>query len=228
MSEPERRAARPHEDVAAWMRSDWDQRAAEDARFYINTREHRGFDFALSGCRDVFEVLGPIHQELRHDMRMLEVGCGIGRMLQFCAVLFAEVHGIDVAPAMVTQAREYLARAPNAHVHLGDGRSLAGLPAEHFDLVLSFQVFQHIPDKTVIADYVREAFRVLRPGGLFRFLVKTAPWDGQGPRPDTWNGVEVGRADLDGWLRSDPWRLRTAHDAEDPTKAWVLLQKPMA
>ena len=179
MTEQDRRNTPPPADVTAWMRSDWDQRGGEDARYYINTVEHRGFDFALSGCRDVFEILGLLRAELRHDMRMLEIGCGIGRMLQFFAVLFEEVHGIDIAPSMVAQARDYLKKSPNAKVWLGDGRTLAGLPSAHFDLAISFQVFQHIPSKDVITDYVRDTFRVLRKGGLFKFLVKTKPWNGQ-------------------------------------------------
>jgi len=226
MSERERREAAPPADVTAWMRRDWDARGGENAKYYINTSEHEGFDFALSGCRDAFEVLGHLHKELRHDMRVLEIGCGIGRMLQFFGVLFAEVHGIDVAPSMVEQARRYLARWSNVHVHLGDGRSLTGLPGDHFDLALSFQVFQHVPDRQVITDYVRDTFRALRGRGLFKFLVKTKPWAGQGRRPDTWCGVDVSRADVDHWLSLDPWQLRSAYDSDDPSKAWVVLQKP--
>jgi SAM-dependent methyltransferase len=226
MTEEQRRKRKPPKDVTTWMREDWDERAREDARYYINVKEHAGFDFALSGCRDAFQVLGPIHDLLRHDMKMVEIGCGMGRMLQFFAVLFAEVHGIDVAPGMVEQARRYLARSPNVIVHQGDGRSLTGLQDDYFDLVLSFQVFQHIPDRQVIDDYVREAFRVLKPGGLFRFLVKTRPWQGQGDQPDTWCGVELSEADVERWLQQDRWQKRNAHDAEDPTLAWVLLQKP--
>jgi SAM-dependent methyltransferase len=226
MSEQDRRVAPPPADVTAWMRSDWDARGGENAKFYINTREYDGFDFALSGCRDAFEVLGLLHKELRHDMRVLEIGCGIGRMLQFFGVLFEEVHGIDIAPSMVAQARQYLRKSPNVQVHLGDGRTLTGLPSDHFDLALSFQVFQHIPDRAVIDDYVRDTFRVLRSRGIFKFLVKTKPWDGQGERPDTWNGVDLSRADVDRWLALDPWQLRVAYDSEDPTKAWVVLQKP--
>jgi SAM-dependent methyltransferase len=227
MTEADRRRAPPLADVAAWMRADWDARGRENARFYINTSEHEGIDFALSGCRDAFESLGPLHRELRPDMRVLEIGCGIGRMLQFFGVLFAEAHGIDVAPSMVVQARDYLRRSANVTVHLGDGRSLAGLADAHFDLVVSFQVFQHIPDREVIADYVREAFRVLRPRGFAKVLVKTRPWEGQGPRPDTWCGADIGRADVQCWLAADPWQLRSFEPTPvDATTAWVLLQKP--
>src|SRR5262249_49316852 len=161
----------------------------------------------------------------RHDMHVVEIGCGIGRMLPFFAMLFAQVHGVDIAPAMVEQGRSLLAHLPNVRLHLGDGRSLTALPEQSCDLALSFQVFQHVPDKGVIRDYVADAFRVLRPGGFGKFLVKTRPWEGQGPEPDTWNGVDIARADLDQWLADRPWRLLSAYDFQDPTRTWVLLEK---
>ena len=40
------------------------------------------------------------------------------------------------------------------------------------DFVLSFAVFQHVPDRAAIVNYFREAARVLRPGGLFRLHMK--------------------------------------------------------
>jgi len=37
----------------------------------------------LSACRDAFEVIGHLHEELRHDMRRLEIGDGdVQRWLQ--------------------------------------------------------------------------------------------------------------------------------------------------
>lgn len=213
-------------DVTAWMRREWDARAGENARYYINDRQYTGFDFALSGCRDAFEVIGHLHDELHHDMRMLEIGCGIGRMLPFFGVLFAEVHGIDIAPGMIERGREHVRKSPNVHLHLGDGRTLTGLQSGWFDLVISFQVFQHVPSLDVITDYVRDTFRVLKPRGLFKFLVKNQPWKGQGPRPDTWNGVDVGDGDVQRWLQLDPWIGRAHYVSADPTLSWVVLQKP--
>ncbi|MBM3975336.1 MAG: DUF4932 domain-containing protein [Planctomycetes bacterium] len=45
----------------------------------------------MSGCRDAFETIGHLHKELCHDMRFLEIGCGIGRILQFFSVMFASL-----------------------------------------------------------------------------------------------------------------------------------------
>lgn len=218
-----------HEDVnraLQAMRTEWEQRARANPRYFINTDEFSGFDFPLSGCRDAFEVVGPLHAELRSDMRVLEIGCGMGRVLQFLATLFEEVHGIDVAPTMVALAARYLRRQSNASVHLGDGHTLRPLPDCYFDLALSFQVFQHIPAKAVVGTYVSETFRVLRPGGLFKFMVKTKPWEGQGDEPDTWHGVDIQRHDVDAWLEENPWRFRWSVDTRDETRTWIVLQKP--
>lgn len=216
----------PTDPVADRMREEWDQRAREHARRYINDQEFAGFDFLLSGCRDVFEILVPLNKVLRHDMHMVEIGCGIGRMLPFFSMLFEKVHGIDVAPGMVEQGRELWAHVPNIEIHLGDGRTLSVLPDQSCDLVLSFQVLQHVPDREVVRDYVRDSFRVLRPGGIGKFMVKIAPWPGQPPEPNTWDGVDLSRADLDIWLGDRPWKLLNAYECSDPTRAWVVLEKP--
>jgi SAM-dependent methyltransferase len=52
---------------------------------------------------------------------------------------------------------------------LGDGRAITGVDDGSADLVLSFTVFQHIPSVSVIEGYLREAGRVLRPGGVLVF-----------------------------------------------------------
>jgi SAM-dependent methyltransferase len=207
------------------MRRDWDRRAAENARLYIADKESEGLNFSLSGCRDAFAILEDLHPWLRADMRMLEIGCGIGRMLQFFAVLFAEVHGVDVSPVMIESARTFLARFDNVHVRAGDGRGLAAYPDAHFDLIVSHAVFQHVPEKAVIRDYVEDAHRALRPGGLFKFLVKTAPWGGEHLDP-TWCGVDIERADVEAWVQAFGYELVNAYSAHEPTTAWVILRKP--
>lgn len=216
----------PADKVNERMRREWEDRAKENARYYINVYEHEGFDFQLSGCRDAFEVLGSMHKQLREDMHIAEIGCGIGRMLPFFAMMFEQVHGVDVSPTMIEQGQARLKHLPNVTLHVGDGRTLTGIPDESLDLVVSFQVLQHIPDKEVIRDYIADSFRALRPGGYARLHVKTKPWKGAGPTPNTWDGVNVGHEDKDVWLADRPWKLDTAYDLNDGATAWVVLQKP--
>lgn len=214
------------DDVTKRMRTEWDQRARENARYYIADRESEGIAFDLSGCRDAYRILEELHPHLRPDMRILEIGCGIGRMLRFFAVIFREVHGFDVAPGMIEQGKEFLARFDNIHLHVGDGMTLAPLADASIDVVVSHAVFQHVPELAVIESYVAEAHRVLVPGGVFKFLVKTERWTHQGDEHDTWHGVEVTREHLDGWVANQGWEFVTAYSADEPTTAWAVLRKP--
>jgi SAM-dependent methyltransferase len=58
---------------------------------------------------------------------------------------------------------------------VGNGVDLSAYPDASFDFVFSYIVFQHIPDVNVTLKYIREAGRVLRPGGSFYFQVNTLP-----------------------------------------------------
>jgi len=75
---------------------------------------------------------------------------------------------------MVRRARD-LGPPPNVTFQVGDGASLAGIDDASVDLVLSFTVFQHIPDIEVIDGYLAEAGRILRPGGVAAFQWNNEP-----------------------------------------------------
>ncbi|SRR5581483_9462398 len=177
------------------MRDDWDQRAKENARYYVNTAttEWTDQDFFASGERTVAEeILSDMENICQgrspRDMRVVEIGCGAGRVTRALASLFGEVHGVDVSGEMVREAKLALKDRPNAHVYQNNGRDLTVVPPLEFDFAFSSIVFQHIPSREIIENYVREVHRLLRPGALFKFqvqgniAVKSRP-------DDTWLGV---------------------------------------
>lgn len=164
------------ERAAARMRRDWDARAAADAQGHVYTRDAAGdvADFETSGKANYDQLVRPYLPVLLagrspRECRALEIGCGLGRMTRWFAGAFGEVHALDVSPAMLEGARERLRDFPNVRLHAGSGYDLAGLPDGWFDLVFSYIVFQHIPERAAIENYAREAARVLRPGGAFKF-----------------------------------------------------------
>jgi SAM-dependent methyltransferase len=177
------------------MRADWDQRARDNARYYVatGTKEWTDEDFFASGERTVAEEIltdmGNICQGKQPaDMRVLEIGCGAGRVTRALAKLFGEVHAVDVSGEMVKLASAALAAFPKAHVYQNNGTDLTVVPELSFDFAFSSIVFQHIPSREVIENYVQEVNRLLRPGALFKFQVQ-GDSSLQTQPDDTWLGV---------------------------------------
>jgi tRNA (mo5U34)-methyltransferase len=180
--------APPEVTTSAEMARAWDERAGEDALFYIASGASASAEeFRRSGVRELDEyVLDGV--DLARSASVLEIGCGIGRLLAPLSARVAEAHGVDVSPAMVARAREFCADRPNVSLAATDG-TLAGVADDSVDFVFSFLVFQHVPDAETIERYLRESKRVLAPGGLVRFQVD-GRWRLLGT-PDTYDGVKL-------------------------------------
>jgi SAM-dependent methyltransferase len=208
------------------MRLDWDARARKNAKEYISSPAlAHGPGFAFSGLDDTRTILEDVHTFLAEDSKILEIGCGIGRLLRFFALLFDQVCGIDVSPEMIAQSKEYLAQFPNVTTYCGDGSSLSPFQDQTFEFVFSYVVFPHIPDKNIIREYVHETRRVLKPGGHFKFLVKYKAWDGAGDTPDTWNGVNISVEDIDTWRDETGFELVNLYSLDEHL-AWALFRAP--
>src|SRR5580658_1817094 len=114
------------------MRTDWDQRARENARHYVDTANADWTDeeFFASGERTLAEEiltdLGNVCQgKSPAEMRVLEIGCGAGRVTKALARFFGEVHAVDISRKMVRQARQALSEFPQAHIFHNNGRDLS-------------------------------------------------------------------------------------------------------
>src|SRR5215472_11543124 len=176
------------------MRTDWDQRARENARHYVNTAntEWTDEDFFANGeltvAEEILTDLDNICQgKAPADMRVLEIGCGAGRVTRALARLFGEVHAVDVSGEMVRIASQALRNYPRAFVYQNNGLDLTVLPDLKFDFAFSIIVFQHIPSYAIIENYLHEVHRVLRPGALFKFQVQGDTAMKANP-DDTWEG----------------------------------------
>lgn len=176
------------------MRDDWNQRAREDARFFIaSAHAETEDDFRASGVKDLDTlVLDGI--ELPPTARALEIGCGMGRLLVPLASRIAHVGGVDISDVMIKKARKFCGGHRNITARTTTG-DLAGFEDGSLDLVFSFIVFQHIPDRTAIRRYVEEAARVLEPGGVFRFQVDGRRWRWVDRAAGTYDGHKFTPAD---------------------------------
>lgn len=130
-------------------------------------------DFYSVGRDLVADVLAWAGPRLRKD-RMLEIGCGAGRMLTHFASTFDRVEGADIALEMLQLAREHVT-GENVEFHEIAGAGLDNLPLDAYDFVFSFQVFQHIPDQSAVDAYLRDTARVLRRDGTAALQFDSRP-----------------------------------------------------
>lgn len=170
------------------MRADWDARARKDAAFYVFPAAATGPAFEESGRRDLDElVLKGI--ALPPRAVAVEIGCGIGRLARALSPRVARIYACDLSPEMLSRARTYCAGTDNVDFLRVDC-DLMPIPSEAADFVYSHLVFQHVPAARFIRRYIRESFRVLKPGGVFRANVdgRTRQWYRRWAA-DSWSGV---------------------------------------
>ena len=240
------------------MRQDWDRRAREDASYYVafGRRGQRREEFFVTAT----EVLRTLREEFRRlrpdtDFRKLsaiEIGCGPGRLMVPMSETFGRIVGVDVSGEMVRLARENLAGLSNAEVRKCNGSDLAGLEDESFDYCYSYAVFQHIPSADVVWNYLREARRVLKPGGLMKVQLNGLPVPAGDSRPepvrgwslraavpgnlvrppavcspDTWSGARLRPEEVARFAADEKLHLLSM-DGFDSQYLWVAARKPRA
>ncbi len=177
------------------MRDDWDQRARQNARHFIADGREKwtDADFYASGeqtvAEDILTDMTNICRGLNpRQMRVLELGCGAGRVTRALAKLFGEVHAVDVSPEMVRLAQSAVSDLPNAIIHSTDGATLTALGELSFDFAYSCCVFHHISSYGIIESLVREVGCRLHRGALFKFEVQGCT-EVRSSMGETWVGV---------------------------------------
>jgi len=161
-----------------WMRNDWELRAKKSPFYFIRTVKNQSEEeFWKSGYADRNSILESksIKEKLGKkldNLKVLEIGCGIGRILIPMSEKFQESMGIDISQEMVNIGKQKTKNYPNCKILLNNGMDLSGLSSNYFDFCYSFIVFQHIPKKLIVKNYIKEVARVLKPNSCFRFQVR--------------------------------------------------------
>jgi SAM-dependent methyltransferase len=187
------------------MKKDWDERARENAQYYIASSrdDWQEEEFSEHGRHSV-ELLVADDLDLITGGRpadalvALEIGCGVGRMTEHLAAIFKSVEGVDVSGEMVQRGRARLARLTNVTLTETSGADVAHLSDESIDFAFSFIVFQHVPFRDAIVGTIRDVHRALRPGSIFKFQVQGSQQAAYlEQEKDTWQGVTFTQREID-------------------------------
>lgn len=140
---------------------DWKGRS-RDSFGQLSPRDRATFDREMRALLDA---------TAEQKLRVLELGFGLGSFLAYARQRGWEVAGTEVADELVTAGRQ----AGFDTIHADD---LAALPSASFDMIVGFDVIEHIPPNDVIPLFALLR-RLLRPGGVI-FL--------RYPNADSWLG----------------------------------------
>lgn len=152
-----------------------------------------------------FSTLRTLGLEPRHDV--IDVGCGSGRLaVKLAPYLTGKYTGTDILAELTGYARRICAR-PDWEFHATEGFGIPA-PDASADFVCFFSVFTHLLHEDIYK-YLREARRVLRPGGrvVFSYLDFAVP--------SHWTMFELTVAD------ENPNRVLNMFVSQDALRAWA-------
>jgi SAM-dependent methyltransferase len=200
----------------------------------------RGRDEAMrAAIGGEFEGVGLIEREvlihfgLPRDGYLIDVGCGSGRLaLPLSEYLTGRYLGIDVVPELVGYARR-LVRRPDWRFEVAEGLTIPEADGQA-DMVCFFSVLTHLLHEESYT-YLKEAKRVLKPGGkiVFSFLDFSVPghWD---VFEFNLKDIGVGSHPLNMFMCQDAVRVWASHlglnveFVQDGDEPFVPLPRPVA
>lgn len=159
------------------LRKDWDDLAVLDPFWAVLTAHERRFrkwnptHFFETGEREI-EQLMSVCEDIGYPLewrRALDFGCGMGRLTRPLARHFDEVYGVDISPRMIELGRWLNRDIDNCRFVVNGHDGFRVFPAEHFDLIYTINVLQHLPGRAHIQSYIANFIRTVKPGGLLVF-----------------------------------------------------------
>lgn len=208
-------------------KSKWNSLAEQNAKYFVlseygeNVSEKefddaglRDYDLLIEGDQLLKDKLGDYG-----DKKVLEVGCGLGRLTKFLGENFRDVYGTDISEVMIGGAKKRLEGKNNIHLSVVDGVNYPFID-NFFDLVFSFIVFQHMPNKEVVRRNLEEVIRVLKPGGIAKIQLRGVPVK----KSDWFYGPAFKSGDLEYFFNTQNARF-IKKEGEGQKYFWIWLEK---
>lgn len=96
--------------------------------------------------------------------KLLDFGCGNGRLLELFSDKRIDYLGVDISEKLIEAAKEKYPEKANSFQKISSSASLA-LPSDSFNAVFSIAVFHHFPSKEYRENVAKELYRVTKKDG---------------------------------------------------------------
>jgi ubiquinone/menaquinone biosynthesis C-methylase UbiE len=131
--------------------------------------------------------------DINNNDVVLEMGCGVARIGKLLAPHCKKWIGVDISENMLNVAQQRLSDLNNVEFHALKRNDLSAIADNSIDKIYTVAVFCHL-DKEDLFNYLREFYRILKPGGVIY--------------AETWNmasdiGWKRWQYEADNWFISD-------------------------
>jgi SAM-dependent methyltransferase len=231
MSEPTGEVRASKIDYVAMQRNYYDERATNltEAQVLVHpdfhlaqaqavpTQAHALLEviqrtYAAKSGGNVFDLMS-LASSLTRDLRILDFGCGVGRLMKPLAEAGFRVDGVDISERMLSFAGNEPALKKSSFF-LSNGNDCGAAPEATYDFVYSYLCFQHICSRAVRNEVLAAMKRALRPGGVVLIQMHYYPdrTAATVPAPHMpWSGdnftVNVTNGEADVWPTPDQLHL---------------------
>jgi ubiquinone/menaquinone biosynthesis C-methylase UbiE len=136
----------------------------------VKTREDYNLiaeDFSRTRDEIWDEMFFLFENYLKPGDEVLDLGCGNGRWFKLFKTYNIDYIGVDSSVKLIDMAQK---NNPEAKFQVEEGLNLS-FPDNFFDKIYSIAVLHHIPSKEFRLEFLKEAKRILKPGGIIVITV---------------------------------------------------------
>ena len=150
----------------------WDEKAKENAFYIIQSAKSdwEEKEFFQDGEKWIANIIVSPHYSQTDVTKVLDFGCGVGRLTFALGHICDHVVGTDISQVMIDKANIYKERfqVKNVDFIKSSGQDLSGFKDGEFSFVFSSIVLQHI-ENPLRWKMREELIRVLKPGEWLYF-----------------------------------------------------------
>ena len=152
-------------DYLSFQKNKWDSLAEENLddpiKAVISKDDLNNYYFDYATKRALTQIV-----ELKQDFKVLDYGCGVGRISLWMSPKVASIEGLDISPKMIEIAKKVASEMnlKNLEFNVTDGKSV-NFKDEQFDLIICCVALKYIIDDNDLEDILKEFSRVTKIGG---------------------------------------------------------------